>query len=33
MHYIEGVAKPGAFVALMAAEGLARYYEEFGFQA
>lgn len=30
--YIENNAKPGAFIALMAAKGLEGYYKEFGFQ-
>ncbi|MBI5205659.1 MAG: GNAT family N-acetyltransferase [Nitrospirae bacterium] len=30
--YIEGNAKPGSFIALMAAKGLEAYYKEFGFQ-
>jgi len=30
--YIEDNAKPGAFIALMAAKGLEAYYKEFGFQ-
>ncbi|HRQ65613.1 MAG TPA: GNAT family N-acetyltransferase [Xanthomonadaceae bacterium] len=33
MSYITAHAKPGAFVGLMAARGLRRYYESFGFQA
>lgn len=30
--YIENNAKPGAFIALMAAKGLESYYKRFGFQ-
>jgi ribosomal protein S18 acetylase RimI-like enzyme len=30
--YIENNAKPGAFIALMAAKGLEAYYKKFGFQ-
>ena len=33
MGYITANAKPGAFVGLMAAKGLERYYEPFGFKA
>lgn len=33
MKYIRANAQPGAFVALMAAKGLEKYYESFGFKA
>ena len=33
MDYIKGNAKSGAFVGLMVAKGLEKYYELFGFQA
>jgi GNAT superfamily N-acetyltransferase len=33
MDYITANAKPGAFVGLMAAKGLEKYYEPFGFKA
>jgi GNAT superfamily N-acetyltransferase len=32
MEYVEQNAKPGAFIALMAAKGLETYYKKFGFQ-
>jgi ribosomal protein S18 acetylase RimI-like enzyme len=32
MDYIQANAKSGAFVGLMAAKGLAKYYEQFGFK-
>jgi GNAT superfamily N-acetyltransferase len=32
MAYIERTARPGAFVALMAAKGVQRYYEQWGFK-
>ncbi len=32
MAYIERTARPGAFVALMAARGVQRYYEQWGFR-
>lgn len=33
MSYIKAIAKSGAFVGLMAAKGLEKYYESFGFEA
>jgi ribosomal protein S18 acetylase RimI-like enzyme len=33
MAYITANAKPGAFVGLMAAKGLEKYYDSFGFKA
>ncbi len=33
MNYIKKSAKSGAFVGLMAAKGLEKYYEPFGFKA
>lgn len=33
MAYIETNAKPGSYIALMAAKGLQNYYERFGFEA
>ncbi len=33
MKYINTNARPSAFVGLMAAEGLEKYYEDFGFKA
>lgn len=32
MDYLRGGAKPGAFIGLMAAEGVARFYERYGFE-
>jgi hypothetical protein len=32
LGYLEGAAKPGAFVGLMAAEGAGGFYERYGFQ-
>ena len=32
MSYLERAAPPGAFIGLMAAEGLARFYERYGFE-
>lgn len=33
MSYVTGNAKSGAFIGLMAAKGLEKYYEKFGFKA
>ncbi len=33
MSFVEKNAKPGAFIGLMAAKGLGKYYESFGFKA